>query len=90
MGEVDATSLDITLGDNRHQDYTGSSIVPPANGYVYELPYSNHTTRLLFPDFSLDGSATTVIIKDNATGAMINSYPVNLIHVDATTMNLMR
>ena len=89
LGNVDAANIKITRGDCRHQNYTGSSIVQPSNGSFYELPYSNHVTRVNFPDFSLDGSATTVIIKDNLTGVTVNSYPVNLIHVDVTTMNLM-
>ena len=88
-GNVDATNLKITLGDYRNQEFSGSAVVPPSVGYFYELPYSAHITKVVFPDFSLDGSATTVIIKDNATGLIINSYPVNLIHVDVTTMNLM-
>ena len=89
LGAIDTTNIKVTRGDCRHQDYTGSSIVQPLNGSFYELPYSSHVTKINFPDFSLDGSATTVIIKDNVTGVIVNSYPVNLIHVDVTTMNLM-
>ena len=89
FSDADISNLSVTLGDNRHQSYLDSHIAPPSGGNFFSLPYSNHVTKVVFPDFSLDGSATTVILKDNTTGVIINSYPVNLVHVDATTMNLM-
>ena len=89
MGDCDATNLNITIGDNRSQNNEVSYIVPPSAGNFYSLPYSNHVTKVQFIDFSLDGSATTVVVKDKQTNLVINSYPVNTIHVDATTMNLM-
>jgi hypothetical protein len=89
LGNVDITNIKVSRGDCRHQNYTGSAIVPALNGDFYELPYSSHVTRVNFPDFSLDGSATTVIIKDRLTNLIVKPYPVNLIHVDVTTMNLM-
>ena len=76
FSEVDLNSLYVSLGDNSFMSIGEKGINPPLSGDYFELPFSNHTTKLNYVDVSVDLTGN-VIIKEGPTGERLNPYKVN-------------
>ena len=76
FSEVDASNLQIVLGDNSYINLGQTAVKPPVNGDYYELPFGNHTTDLQEVDVKVDVTGS-VIIKEGPFGVRLNPYKVN-------------
>ena len=76
FSEVDLTNLYVSLGDNSFMSIGEKGVKKPLNGDYFELPFSNHTTKLNYADISVDLTGN-VIINEGVTGERINPYKVN-------------
>ena len=76
FSEVDLNNLQVSLGDNSFMSIGEKGIKKPLSGDYFELPFSNHTTKLNYVDVSVDLTGN-VIIKEGPTGERLNPYKVN-------------
>jgi len=76
FSECDVSNLKIALGDNSYQSVGVKAVRPPAAGSYFELPFSNHTTRILEADFSVTNTGN-VVIREGVDGNVLNPYSVN-------------
>ena len=76
FSEVDLANLYVSLGDNSFMSIGEKGVKPPLNGDYFELPFSNHTTKLNYVDISVDLTGN-VVINEGVNGERINPYKVN-------------
>ena len=76
--ECDLDKVRLTLGDCRYID-TVEKNVRVATGNYFELPFSNHHTNIKDLDLSLDNTTSQIILKEGATGDVLNTYGVNTL-----------
>ena len=76
FSEVDLTNLQVALGDNSFMSIGEKGVKSPLAGDYFELPFSNHTTKINYADISVDLTGN-VIIKEGPTGERLNPYKVN-------------
>ena len=67
FGEVDISNLRVSLGDNSYQSIGQKAVRPPLLGDYFELPYSNHTMRILEADFSVTNTGN-VVVREGVNG----------------------
>ena len=76
FSEVDLTNLHVALGDNSYMSIGEKAVKQPLAGKYYELPFSNHVTRINYADFSVDLTGN-VSILEGVGGMKLNPYKVN-------------
>ena len=82
FSEVNLTNLYVSLGDNSFKSIGEKGVKSPLVGDYYELPFSNHTTKLNYIDIGVDVTGN-VIVKEGPTGERLNPYKVNDLHAVA-------
>ena len=82
FSEVNLNNLYVSLGDNSFKSIGEKGVKTPLAGDYYELPFSNHTTKLNYVDVSVDLTGN-VLIKEGPTGERLNPYKVNDLHAVA-------
>jgi hypothetical protein len=76
FSEVDLTNLHVALGDNSYMSIGEKAVKQPISGKYYELPFSNHVTRINYADFSVDLTGN-ISILEGVGGIKLNPYKVN-------------
>ena len=76
FSEVDLTNLHVAIGDNSFMSIGEKAVRQPSIGSYYELPFSNHVTKVNYADFSID-STGNIKVTEGVNGARINPYQVN-------------
>lgn len=77
----------LSLGDCRYID-TRQQNVRVLSGSYYELPFSNHHTNAKTLDFSVDDTGSTISVREDPTGSVINNYAVNMLRAEAFGTNV--
>jgi hypothetical protein len=77
----------LSLGDCRYID-TKVQNVRVAQGAYYELPFSNHHTNAQTLDFSIDDTGSTISIRENPSGSVINNYAINTLRAEPFGTNV--
>jgi len=76
FSEVDLSNLYVSLGDNSYMSIGEKGVKSPLNGDYFELPFSNHTTKLNYVDISVDLTGN-LVINEGVNGERVNPYKVN-------------
>jgi hypothetical protein len=76
FSECNLTNLRVALGDNSYMSIGEKAVKQPLSGAYYELPFSNHVTKLNYADFSVDATGN-INILEGVGGMKVNPYKVN-------------
>jgi len=76
FSEVNLTNLSVSLGDNSYMNIGEKAVKSPISGDFFELPFSNHTTKINYADLSVDLTGN-VVIREGVGGNRLNPYKVN-------------
>lgn len=76
FSEVNLNNLYVSLGDNSYMNIGEKAVRPPLSGDYFELPFSNHTTKIKYADVYLD-LVGNVFIDEGVGGNRLNPYKVN-------------
>ena len=76
FSEVDLSNLHVAIGDNSFMSVGEKAVRTPLGGDYFELPFSNHTTKINYADISVDLTGN-VIIREGVGGNKLNPYKVN-------------
>jgi parallel beta-helix repeat protein len=76
FSEVNLDNLYVSLGDNSYMNIGEKAVRPPLSGDYFELPFSNHTTKIKYADVYLD-LVGNVFIDEGVGGNRLNPYKVN-------------
>ena len=76
FSEVNLTNLNVALGDNSYMNIGEKAVKSPLSGHYFELPFSNHTTKINYADISVDLTGN-VCVNEGVGGNRLNPYKVN-------------
>ena len=76
FSEVNLDNLYVSLGDNSYMSIGEKAVKSPLSGDFFELPFSNHTTKINHADISVDLTGN-VVINEGVGGNRLNPYKVN-------------